>query len=50
MQLVELRDGQAFGGIYALKTATPYPDGESPRLALNLWYTTGSRTAGNWDP
>jgi len=50
MQLVELRDGQAFSGIYAVKTATHYPDGDSPRLALTLGDSTGSRKAVIWKP
>jgi hypothetical protein len=50
MRLVELRDGQAFSGIYALKTATHYPDGDSPRLALTLGDSTGSRKGVIWKP
>ena len=50
MQLVELRDGQAFSGIYALKTVTHYPDGDSPRLALTLGDSTGTRKGVIWKP
>lgn len=50
MQLVELRDGQAFSGIYALKTVTHYPDGDSPRLALTLGDSSGARKGVIWKP
>lgn len=50
MQLVELRDGQAFSGIYALKTVTHYPDGDSPRLALTLGDSSGTRKGVIWKP
>lgn len=50
MQLVELRDGQTFSGIYALKTITHYPDGDSPRLALTLGDRSGLRKGVIWKP
>lgn len=50
MQLVELRDGQTFSGIYALKTVTHYPDGDSPRLALTLGDSSGARKGVIWKP
>lgn len=50
MRLDELRDGQTFNGIYALKTVTHYPDGDSPRLALTLGDSTGARKGVVWKP